>query len=294
MGTVLEITLAADVPRARMERLFAIAARLDRLLTRHAPDSALQRLNAAAGRGPQRVHPELARVLAQSIALSALTRGAFDVTVGPLVELWTAAAARNAPPGAAELRAARALVGSDGLRALPPDTAEILRPGAQVDLGAVAKGHALDRMAAELRHGGVASALLSFGQSSLWALGTPPDGPGWRLLIAAPDGGFAGRLTLRERAVSVSGSLGQWSEIGGRRYGHVIDPRSGQPLRRAVQAVALCDTAALAEALSTALLVLGAREGIALAASLSRCEALILEPDAAPLRTPGFPPLEPE
>ena len=95
-------------------------------------------------------------------------------------------------------------------------------------------------------------------------------------------------LNLEDQALSVSASLGQWLEIGGKRYGHVIDPRTGDPLGRRRQALVIAPDATLAEALSTALLVLGADEGIALVAQLPGCEALLLDADGSTWRTPGW------
>lgn len=293
MGTVLEITLyAPDARRGRavLEELFAVAARLDSLLSIHDASSEVSRLNRAAGRGPLRVDPLLADLLARSIAYAELTDGAFDVTLGPLVELWTGAARRGVWPGAEALARARSRVGSAGLR-LPGDgTAELARQGASVDLGGIAKGYALERMRPVLRAHRIERALLNFGQSSSWALGAPPGHAGWRLLARGPgEGGPLGVITLRDRALSVSGSLGQFVEIAGRRLGHVLDPRSGEPLTRRRQALVVAPDAALAEALSKALLVLGEAEGLALVASQPGCQALLVDADGGGQHaTPGW------
>lgn len=290
MGTILEITLTArdDASgRALLDELYAIASGLERAMTLFDDESDLSRLNRAAGSGPVRVDPELVRLLAFSAELAPRTEGAFDVTVGPFVALWKDAAQRGRVPSSQELGTARARVGSDAIRAHPPDRAELVRAGASVDLGGVAKGWALDRMAERARAAGVRSALLSFGQSSLWAIGAPAGADGWRLLVRRPDGGFAGIATLRDRAVSVSGSLGQSSEIEGRQYGHVIDPRSGEPLIRPLEAMVLCPTAALGEAASKALLVLGEERGVALLASLG-CEGLLVGAGGTRHATPGW------
>jgi thiamine biosynthesis lipoprotein len=95
-------------------------------------------------------------------------------------------------------------------------------------------------------------------------------------------------LTLADQALSVSGSLGQWSQIGGRRYGHVLDPRSGWPLERRRQALIVAPDAALAEALSKALLILGEDEGIALVAAQPGCEGLLTDADGRSWQTPGW------
>jgi len=115
-------------------------------------------------------------------------------------------------------------------------------------------------------------------------MGAPPGETGWRLLLRAPEAGvsasgpaFAGVLTVRDLALSVSSSLGQWSEIGGVRHGHVIDPRSGLPVRRGRQAAVLARSAARAEALSTALVVLDEGEGLTLVEALPDIECLLVD-----------------
>ncbi|HXV37568.1 MAG TPA: FAD:protein FMN transferase [Myxococcota bacterium] len=290
MGTLLEISLEGVNARRAARALddaFAEALRLDGLLSIYDPASEISRLNRAAGRGLQPVDPAVAEVLALSIRYAELTAGAFDVTVGPLVDLWRRAAERGAPPSAAELADARARVGAQQIR-LAPGQAALAHAGAMLDLGGIAKGYALDRMLPLLERRGVTRALLSFGQSSIWAIGAPEQLDGWRLFVRAPDGGLAGLITLRDQALSVSGSQGQWVEIGGRRYGHIVDPRSGEPLRVARQALVVAPSAALAEALSVALLVLDAQAGLALVDAQAGCEALLIEEGGELRSTPGW------
>ena len=291
MGTVLEIALYAPEgvdTAAALEALFAVARRLDALLTVYAPESALSRLNRTAAESPQTVDPEFAAVLEHSLGYAELTGGAFDVTVGPLVELWTQAAKRGAPPSARELALARALVGRDRVQIFADGRVGFDRAGVSVNLGAIAKGYALDRMLPRLAEQNVERALLSFGQSSTWAVGAPPDAPGWRLLVRGPGGGFVGAVTLKDQALSVSGSLAQFVEIGGRRYGHVVDPRSGLPIRHRRQALVVAGDATLAEALSTGLLVLGERDGLALVEEQPGCEGLLLDAEGGTWMTSGW------
>ncbi len=288
MGTILEITLVepdAEHGRRWLEAFFAEAERVEQLTSRHRADSALSRLNTAAGDGSQPAPRELVELLERARSLSRETGGAFDVSVGPLMSLWTRAAQRGAAPTPQELDAARARVGPDAFGG-GSGRAE-LREGAALDLGALAKGYALDRMVALARERGVGQALFNFGRSSLWALGSAPDGGPWRLLLRDPAGGNAGVIALRDQAVSISASLGQWSEIGGRRYGHVIDPRSGAPLLRDAQAVVLDAAAERAEALSTAWLVLGAEAGAERMGELG-AQGLWLGAGGERLATPGW------
>jgi len=291
MGTVLEITIEGLEPQPAervLDELYDEALRLDRLLSIYDPESEISRINRTAGHGKQQVDPDVVEILRLSIAYSELTRGAFDVTIGPLVDLWMEAADRNVPPTAAELAAARQRVGADRISVISGDAVSLDEEGMKLDLGGIAKGYALDRMLPLLERNGVESALLNFGQSSTWAVGAPAGSAGWRLLVRGPEGRFAGLITLRDRALSASGSRGQWVEIDGRRYGHIIDPRTGEPLMRARQAVVISQRAALAEALSLALLVLDAETGLALVAAEPGCEGLLIEGGGVLRSTPGW------
>lgn len=292
MGTVLEIEIEArdeEAARAILERCFARVAELDRLFTRFDPGSELSRLNREAGRGPVPVDPALARILADAREYSLVTRGSFDPTVGPLVELWTEAGRRGRPPGADELAAALARVGAEGIEVSEHDsTAALAREGMSIDLGGIAKGWALDRVAEILADEGVASAFASFGGSSFLALGQSPGEGGWRVLLGDAGGGFAGALSLEDLSLSVSGSLGQSTEIAGRAYGHVIDPRSGEPLVRAAQAAVVAPSGALAEAFSKALLVLEEAEGMALLEEIPDAEGFLVAAGGRSWRTSGW------
>jgi thiamine biosynthesis lipoprotein len=292
MGTVLEIELLGRdeaAGRAALERCFERVAGLERLFTRFDPESALSRLNRGAGRGLVEVDPALARILADARAYAELTRGTFDPTVGPLVALWGEAARRGKPPSAAELAAARTRVGWEGIEAsVEPPRAGLARPGMAVDLGGFAKGWALDRVGEILAEEGVRDAFASFGGSSFLALGAPPGEPGWRVWLRDAAGGFAGELRLRDRSLAVSGSLGQTIEVAGRAYGHVIDPRRGEPLVRAAQAAVVAPGGALAEALGKALLVLGEEEGIALVEGIGEADAFWIDAAGRSRRTSGW------
>ncbi|MEN8182333.1 MAG: FAD:protein FMN transferase, partial [Myxococcota bacterium] len=279
MGTLLEVVVHAPPGRGELvaRELVALARELEGELSRHDPGSALSRLNGEAGRGPRPVPPVLARVIADSLAWSHVTGGSFEVSVGPLVALWTHSARRDQPPSPAELAEALESVGSRRVVvSLEAGTVALAVPGMSLDLGGIAKGWALDRMRERLVALGIDRALVSFGRSSILALGAPPGEAGWRVLLDDGVGGHAGLLTLRDAMLSVSGSFGRVSRIAGRSYGHVLDPRTGVPLTEARQAAVLAPTGAGAEALSKALLVLGESEGLKLFESLPRVEGLLL------------------
>jgi len=291
MGTVLEITLCAtDAVEGRrtMDTLFATATHLDALLTTFSPASPVSRLNARSGRGAQIVPPEVADLLSLSLSYWRSTDGTFDITVGPLMALWRQAVATHALPSPAAAQQARTRVGSEKVKFLPDNRVALTRPGMAIDLGGIGKGYALDQLTNLLREQGLSQALLDFGQSSIWALGAPPDAEGWHLLVQQPDGETVGIITLRDQALSVSGSLGQTFVVNGNRYGHVIDPHSGEPLQRDLLACVIAPSATQAEALSKALLILGEHRGITLLQQFPGVVGLLVEAGGQRWMTPGW------
>ncbi len=288
MGTVLQLTLCGADPahtRRSSDSLFETAARLERLLTTYTPNSPVSRLNATAGQGPMPVPAEVMDALSASIRYWELTRGTFDITVGPLMALWKSA---HRPPSPGTVQQTLSRVGSHKIVLSPQGTAALTDTDMALDLGGIGKGFALDRMAALLRAQRVEHALLNFGQSSQWALGAPPKADGWRLLIRLPNGASAGTVTLRNQALSVSGSLGHSFPVGGHSHGHIIDPRNGRPVQRDLLACIVAPSAAKAEALSTAFLILGESEGTALLERLSDVEGMLLETNGRRWETAGW------
>jgi thiamine biosynthesis lipoprotein len=291
MGTVLEITLCAtDAVQGQriIDTLFTTTSHLDTLLSTFSPDSPVSRLNAQAGRGAAAVPPEVTDLLSLSLSYWQLTDRTFDITVGPLMALWRQAAAIRALPSSAAVQQARTRVGSEKVKLSPDGRVSLTRLGMAIDLGGIGKGYALDRLIGLLKEQGLSQALLDFGQSSIWALGAPPDAEGWHLLIQQPDGETVGIITLHDQALSVSGSLGQTFEVNGNRYGHVIDPRNGVPLRRDLLACVIAPDATQAEALSKALLILGEHEGITLLQRFPGVEGLLVAAGGQRWTTSGW------
>ncbi|MDJ0786058.1 MAG: FAD:protein FMN transferase [Myxococcota bacterium] len=289
MGTLFEVTIEAPserLAREAAEACYAEAERLEALLSRWRPDSQVSKLNASAGGAALPVHPDVLSLLADAKALGRQTRGSFDVTVGPLIALWTAAGERDRLPTQAEIDATREKVGVEAIE-VEGGRARLARPGMSIDLGGVAKGWALDRMETLLRARGIERALLSFGQSSLIGIGAPEGEPGWRVLVRGPGGDFAGVAVLRDTRLSISGSFGRSSEIAGRRFGHVLDPRTGWPVDHEAIAVVEAGTAAQAEAFSKALLVLPAPDAIAAMEAQQGVEGLWMGAEASQ-ETAGF------
>lgn len=260
MGTLLDITLYhhdAKEARKLLDSAFSLAQRLDDLLSNYKSQSEVERLNQRAGAGKVKVSPELYDFLALSKELWKKTDGAFDVTVGPLMQLWKEAERKTTPPTPHALRGVVRLAGTHHLILYGNSEVELTQKGMTIDTGGIGKGYAVDQIAVLLKQTGVSSALINFGQSSIYAMGSPPHAHTWRLLLEFPGQSPVGILELKDQALSASDAQGRFFEIAGRRYGHLIDPREGTPTTERAQAVVLARSAADAEALSKYVILRG-------------------------------------
>jgi thiamine biosynthesis lipoprotein len=304
MGTTFRVVLyAPDKAAARKaaDGAFARVAELDNVMSDYKKDSELMRLCKAFAKEvgpPVRVSGDLFFVLQKAESLSQKCGGAFDVTVGPVVQLWRLARRTQELPDPKEFAAARAKVGYKKVKLDPAKrTVQLLTPGMQLDLGGIAKGYAADEALELLREKfGTRRALVA--ASGDIACGDPPPGEtGWKVEIAPIAKGQKPRtLTLANAAVSTSGDLEQFVEIKGVRYSHVLDPRTGLGLtgRRSVTVIAPrgIDADSLTKAVSVlpterALKLVGQTPGAA-------CYVVTLDKDGKPVTTASkrFPQFE--
>ncbi len=277
MATRFELVLHGERPavlRAAGEEALDEIERLEAQLSLFRPSSEIAHLNARAAYTPVRVTPGLFALLQHAKQLQAETLGAFDITVAPLVRCWGFMGGTGCVPRPEEVEAARAKVGMHLVELESADfTVRFEREGVMLDLGAIGKGYAIERAADLLREAGITSALLHGGTSTVYALGSQPDGSTWQVAVEhplaartshvagaqpgpAPNAPFA-TVPLKDEAMSVSAVWGKSFEAEGKVFGHVLDPRSGQPVRTAVLAVVILPSATETDALSTALLTLG-------------------------------------
>jgi len=185
------------------------------------------------------------------------------------------------------LAQALALVGYQKLFLSDDGAAELTRPGMKIDLGGIGKGYAVDRIADRLKAGGVATALINFGGSSVAAIGAPPGKHGWEIGIQGPAGDIRGVIYLRDLALSTSGSMGRLFTVGKTRYGHLINPKDGMPVVEPRMATVLTGSATTAEALTKPLVLLGGK-GMPLIKAFPQTEGLIISQSGAPSFTQGF------
>jgi thiamine biosynthesis lipoprotein len=261
MATRFELVLDGDDEarlRAAGEDALDEIVRLDAQLSFYRPTSDVSWINGHAALEPVLVEPRLFELLERCLRLSAATDGAFDITVAPLMKAWHFAGGSGKCPDAAGLARARALVGFSGIELdAAKRTLRFARPGTLIDLGSAGKGYAVDRAISRLRENGVQRALLHGGTSSVHAIGVPRPSDRWRVGWS-PDGAPARTFELQDSALAVSAVHGKAFCANGRVYGHVMDPRSGQPADTARSAVVTGPDSLQCDALSTALLVRGA------------------------------------
>lgn len=269
MGSVFDIILDGDRPevelRALIESAFTeVVEPLEMQLSHYRSGSELSWINENAGKGPVRVEPRLLALLAECAALTEMTGGAFDATIGPLVRCWGFYREEGRVPPEGEIADALERVGMGHvILDAQAGTVAFDREGVELNLGGVGKGYVVDRVVEYLRKHDAHCALVGSGGSTIYALGAPPlSREGWHLGIR-PGGQAAervGTLHLVGAALSTSGDFRQHFVEEGVRYGHIIDPRTGWPARGLRAACSVTASATRADALSTAFVVLGAED----------------------------------
>lgn len=279
MGVQVTITVYAP-DQATAERACAAAferiAEIEQVASDYRPDSELMRLCAQAGGKPVRVSEELFTLLKRAQELSRRTDGAFDVTVGPFVQLWRRARRTGQFPTEQELQEAKGRVGyekmviDDAKR-----TVQLLVQGMRLDLGGIAKGYALDCALKVLQQHGIRHALLEAGGDIVADL-APPGTAGWRIRIenASPQRQW---VYLALGAISSSGDTEQYVEYQGKRYSHIVDPRTGWGLTTRVAATVIARDGITSDSLATALCVLGKDAGMKLIRAIPGARAYIRE-----------------
>ncbi len=293
MGTLLDITLhheAESEGKRVLRGCFQEARRLEEVFSTYDDGSDLSRLNRHAGLGSLEITGELWSALESSLCLGRKTAGALDITIGPLIDLWGAAGEHGARPSPASVAEALGRTGISKVSLLPDGRGELRQPGMRLDLGGIGKGYTVDRLKGILVQGGVERAFINFGRSSLATLGSPPGREAWPVLLQDDDGEPVGVVHLRDQTLSASSSFGHSYETGETRYGHLIDPRDGFPLRHRALGVAVARTATEAEALTKALVILGPERGFTVVDRFPMAEALLTDSSSSGpmISTSGF------
>jgi len=298
MGALFKIVLYApdeSTATAASRAAFDRIAALDHIMSDYRSDSELMQLCRAAGGPAVSISEDLYRVMAAAQALSEQSEGAFDITVGPLVQLWRRARRRHELPESERLAAALELVGYQNVVLdAKKRTARLLKPGMRLDLGGIAKGDAADQSLLVLQRNGIPAALVA-AAGDIAAGDPPPHRPYWRIGIEAfesPAKAPSDFVGIHNSGVSTSGDSEQHVEIGGVRYSHIVDPKTGMALTGRRSATVTAPQDITADCCATALCVMGAERGFKLIAQLPGAGALMVEEESGQIhkyQTSGFP-----
>lgn len=288
MDTFMTLTVYGQSPAAA-EALLEEAAgeikRLEELLSVTSPGSEIYQANRSGGAGTALSDPAR-ELLEDALALCEETGGALDVTVYPAVRAWGFTTGDYRVPEEAELSALTeridyTQVSLDGGLLTLPD-------GMELDLGAVAKGWTGDRLMSLFREAGAASAIVELG-GNVQALGAKSDGSPWRVAVQAPEGGYAGVLEIKDKAVVTSGGYQRYFEQDGETYIHIIDPATGRPARTGLASVTIVSDSGLrGDGLSTALFVMGREKAEAFWRTHPDFEFILLCEDGTAAVTEGL------
>ena len=286
MGTGYSVRLGLVAGRAALshtdsaelaQRVHRALSQVDAHMSTWRPESELSQINQSADTDWIRITPELMAVMVNAQQVSRRSQGAFDVTIGPLVDLWgfgasstnTMIASSTATPASRAVQSTLAHIGYQSIEL--NSTASSLRkshPDIRIDLSGIAKGYAVDRVVSVLESSGLDSFLVEVG-GELLARGRKPDGSAWRVAVERPSVGSREVfriLNLEDQAIATSGDYRNFFMQSGQRYSHSIDPRSGEPVRHALASVTVAAGSTMAaDAASTALMILGPEEGMAFA-----------------------------
>jgi thiamine biosynthesis lipoprotein len=282
MGTIFSLYLYAD-SIVEAEALAAPAfAEIDRIETLHShyrPGSELSRINREAACGPVKTDEETFNLLSRALHWSAVSDGAFDVTVGKLMKAWGFFSGNGSLPSPADCAAVRSQVGWERVQLDEGErTVRFLSAGVELDPGGIGKGFAVECAIAALRSANVKAALLSAGGSTIFAMGAPIGRKGWQILV--PAGGreeaTLSTITVRDTALSTANASEKHFVHNGRLYSHIMDPRTLQPVERTLQVSVIAPSATDSDALSNALFVMETQERARLLHELPGVSALVI------------------
>jgi thiamine biosynthesis lipoprotein len=285
LGTVCSIRIMDGGSKAALDAAFARLRAIEASMSANAEGTVVAAVNAAAGEAPAPAPADVRYVAGKALWYAALSRGAFDPTIGPVVKLWSIGMAGERVPAPEEIKAALSLVGFGAVRI--DDAAGTIflpRPGMLLDLGAIAKGYAADEVARILLEKRVKAAVIDLG-GNVKVIGRKPDGSKWRIGVQNPfneRGEHIGIAAVVGGSTVVTSGVYERYFVGqdGEHYHHILDTRTGYPVRNGLVSVTVISSSSVdADGLSTTLFALGLEEGMALAESLDHVEAIFIDED---------------
>jgi FAD:protein FMN transferase len=284
MNTIAKIiAVAPDEKTARLsiDSAFEKIYRIEKLMNRYDPNSQLSQVNRLAAKEPVKVDRELFDILRQSVYCSRLSDGAFDITVGPLVDLWRKCAEANSMPIDEQLAEVKKIIGCDKLLLDANDfSVRFAAEGMKLDLGGIAKGFAVDLAITQMKKAGTIGGLIDLG-GQIGCFGTTEKKGKWIVGVRNPakseDNKIIARLALSDAAVSTSGNYERFYKIGDKHFSHIFNPATQKSADELKSVTIIASNGAQADALSTAVSVMGAQKGLKLIEEIPDTEAVIIK-----------------
>ncbi len=283
MDTTLEICIKGmpeKISKKIAREVFLWVKELERRTSRFLEKSDVSEVNRNAGVSRVKVSPDTFQMVKESIKLSEMTEGAFDITVAPLMEIYGFYSHPYRIPKRSEIDRNIKLVGWKYIELDRKEkTIMLTKPGMQIDLGGIAKGYAIEKIIRMMKNRGVKRGFVNFG-GAIGVLSIGQDIPSWTIGIRDPRGkpeDVLGTLSLKEGYVSSSGDYERYFIKNKRRYFHILDPRTGKCPDKVISATVVGPEGALADAMSTAIIVMGRSKGMGLVRNLPGYEAVVVE-----------------
>ncbi len=261
MGTIIEFRLYCENKESCDKAIldaYSEVKRLDGIFSNYRNDSVLSRVNSYAGDGRISVPDEFIELTRIAIFFSGLTGGAFDITVGRAMEIWSASREKNSMPNTKDIYRAKDCMGFEKIKLYPEEKQiELSSPCVSLDFGGIGKGYALDRAVRILRQHGIKRGIVNFG-GNIYAMKPPPGEDGWNIGIRHPrdETQVLTLVRVEDVAVSTSGDYERYFEVNGKRFSHIINPRDGFPVESVPSVTVIAKDGKGADALSTALTVM--------------------------------------
>ncbi|AEV28795.1 membrane-associated lipoprotein involved in thiamine biosynthesis [Sphaerochaeta pleomorpha str. Grapes] len=292
LGTVCKVTIYDNPSEEAFAAAFARISEIEAKMSLHKVTSELEAINAKAGKGLQEVSQDTYAVVEEALAISQLSGGAFDPTVGPLVEAWDIGGDNPRKPPQDEIDSLLPLIGYERvLMDSATHSIGLADKNMVLDLGGIAKGYAADEVAKVLSKYNVKSAIVNLGGNVL-TMGSKPDGTPWKIGIQDPDqdrGGYVMILSLVDQSLVTSGPYERFFEQDGKVYHHILDTKTGYPVESEFTSVSIITPRSfLADALSTSVYALGYEKGMAMIDAIPEVEAVFFTKDKKILLSQGI------
>ena len=293
MGTVISQKIYGVNSKKAADEVFENIKYLEGLMTVNASGGDINRLNENAGKANIELAPETIAVIKSALKISKLSEGAFDITVAPVVKAWGIGTDEERIPSDEELGRLVSLIGYKNIYVEDKimHRASLKKQGQMIDLGGIAKGYAADKAIKIYKNNGIGSAFINLG-GNVFTLGTKPDGTLWSIGIQNPragNGKIVGFVKVSNKAVVTSGDYQRYFEKNGKKYHHIMDPRTGRPAESGLMSVTIIAASATeADALSTAAFVLGLDKGMSVIKRYGHAEAIFITADKKIYITQGL------